>query len=177
MNVIDREKQYLTTRWQEQRDYYSRKSSENKRAYQRVQLVIGIGAVLVPVLLSFDIRIPFGDTQIALTSPLAAIISGLVAAAAAVENVYKYGENWRNFRRALEGLKREHALFISRAGKYRNEVNAFPNFVESIESIIAEETGNFTMPQQGGGQRGGTQPAVGGLTDVNSDAPPTTPQG
>ena len=49
MGVVDREKIFLEGRFRTQENYYSKKSAENKRWYQLIQLYIVIGSVAVPV--------------------------------------------------------------------------------------------------------------------------------
>ncbi|MGZ9164721.1 MAG: DUF4231 domain-containing protein [Anaerolineales bacterium] len=71
------------------------------------------------------------------------ILSGLIAVAAGLENVYRYGDNWRTYRQTLEALKREKALFAARAGSYVDPANAFPLFVERVESLLSEETTRY----------------------------------
>ncbi len=71
------------------------------------------------------------------------IVSVLVAVAAAIENVFHFGDNWRNYRQALEALKREPALFDAKVGAYADPQTAFATFVERCEGIMAQETGSY----------------------------------
>ena len=130
MENITKEEAYLQERWQSQKDYYSKQSAQNKRLHQRIQLFITIGSIAVPILLSIA-EVP---------KLIPTILSGLIAAAAALESVYHYGDNWRNYRQTLEALKREKALFSARAGSYKDLPNAFSLFVERVESLLSEET-------------------------------------
>jgi hypothetical protein len=130
MENITKEEAYLQDRWQSQKDYYSKQSAQNKRMHQRIQLFITIGSIAVPILLSIA-EVP---------KLIPTILSGLIAAAAALESVYHYGDNWRNYRQTLEALKREKALFSARAGSYKDLPNAFGLFVERVESLLSEET-------------------------------------
>lgn len=129
-NITTKEETYLQERWQTQKDYYSKQSAQNKRWHQRVQLFVTIGAIAVPILLSIP-EVP---------KVFPTILSGLIAAAAALESVYHYGDNWRNYRQTLEALKREKALFTASAGSYVDPAKAFPRFVERVESLLSEET-------------------------------------
>jgi hypothetical protein len=76
------ERFYMKYRWQNQWLYYDAKASECKRNYQALQLVIGVGSVAVPVLLGF------GGAM----ATVATVLSLVVAASAAIENVKKYGD-------------------------------------------------------------------------------------
>jgi hypothetical protein len=129
---------YLKQRWQTQRDYYSKQSARNKSWYQSLQLFIVLGAIAVPIILNIP-EVP---------KLIATILSGLIAGAAALENVYRFGENWRTFRQTLEALKRERVLFETGAGAYRKSENSFYLFVERVESLIGEETERY-FPEEG----------------------------
>ena len=130
------EQAYLDNRWQSQKNYYSKNSGKNKKYYQSLQLSVGIGAVLVPVVLTVNALHPYNTL-------LAAIISAGVAIATAAENIFQYGNNWRNFRQASEGLKREKVLYETKTGPYRIAKDPFRRFVERCEDIIAVETGQY----------------------------------
>lgn len=130
MKNVTKEETYLQQRWQSQRDYYSKRSAENRRWHQSLQLFIALAAVAVPILLNIS--------QVSTVIPM--ILSGLIAGATALENVYHYGDNWRNYRQTLETLKRERALFDAKAGLYGDQKKAFLLFVERVESVLSEET-------------------------------------
>jgi uncharacterized protein DUF4231 len=132
-SASDAERYYMKYRWQNQWQYYDNKATENKRNYQWLQLTIGIGSVAVPVLLGFQ-----GTFTI-----VATIVSLVVAASAAIENVKKYGDGWRSFRAAAEALQREKALYDVTAGPYRIAKRPFIRFVERCEDIIAQQNGQF----------------------------------
>jgi len=136
MEQPDTEYSYLEDRWKSQKDYYSKNSGKNKKRYQYLQLWVGVGAVLVPVVLTLSYLEPYNTL-------VAALISASVAVATAAENIFQYGTNWRNFRQASEGLKREKVLYETETGPYRLAKDPFRRFVERSEDIIAVETGQY----------------------------------
>lgn len=136
-NASEMEQYYVRHRWQSQWLYYDAKATENKKNYQALQLVIGVGSVAVPVLLGME--------WIPNIIPVA--ISLVVAAAAAVENVKKYGDNWRSYRQAAEELQREKALFDVLTGPYKRAKQPFLRFVERCEDVIAQQNGQFLQRQ------------------------------
>lgn len=131
------ERYYIEHRWHAQWSYYDGKASDAKKAHQRLQLVIAIGSVIVPVLVGLNIDGAVGD----LLRYLTVIISIIVAAAAAIETVKQYGDNWRNFRSAAEELKREKSMYDVLAGPYRKSKDPFLLFVERSEDIMAKQNG------------------------------------
>ncbi|MEO0562343.1 MAG: DUF4231 domain-containing protein, partial [Chloroflexota bacterium] len=83
------------------------------------------------------------NNWISFLNAVPAILSGMVAAATALENVQKYGDNWRAFQSAADGLERERALFEANSGPYRTAPNAYRLFVERSEDVISQETGSY----------------------------------
>lgn len=126
------EKYYMKHRFQNQWLWYDKKAAENKNKHQFLQVVIGVGSVAVPVFLGIE----------ALRS-YAVWVSLVVAAAASIENVKKYGDNWRSYRRAAENLNREKALYDVQAGPYKASKRPFARFVERCEEVIAQQNGQF----------------------------------
>ena len=158
------EKFYLKQRWQSQWKWYDKKAAENKTKHQGLQVIIGAGSVAVPVLL--QLPDPWNKTSV--------VISLIVAVAAVVENVKKYGDNWRSYRRAAENLSREKALFDVNAGPYRTSKKPFARFVERCEEIIAQQNGQFYQRDEQTQQQTTTQTGPGGtqtyqVTDTETD--------
>jgi hypothetical protein len=173
--ATEQERHYIEHRWHSQWDWYDKRASEAKKRYQRLQVMISVGAVIVPVLISFqpptawEAALPgINDTLRVIT----VVISGVVAALAVFENVYKWGDNWRNFRGAAEELLREKALYDVKSGPYRKTKQPFQLFVQRCEEIMTKQNGSFLQlaeevqqgQQQNGpaGSRAGTEdtPAV-----------------
>jgi hypothetical protein len=120
---------YLQGRWQSQKDYYSQRSKQYKRWHQIFLLISTIGALIVPVLLSFS--------QVPKILPI--IISLMVSGALAVDNIFHFGDNWLSFRQTLEALKRERVYFETQVKPYADAQTAFHLFVEKNEEIMGKE--------------------------------------
>jgi hypothetical protein len=112
-----------------QKKYYSDRSKKYKRYYQGLMLFSTIGALIVPVLIV---------TDIAKIWPT--ILSALVSIAIAVENLFHFGDNWRNFRQTLEGLRQEQVFYDTHAGPYVDALDPFKLFVERTMTIMNSET-------------------------------------
>jgi len=141
----DQERFYMEHRWHAQWSWYDKRASDAKTTHQRLQLIIGIGSVTVPVLVGFSLfdQLGVGIAQQILT----VAISLAVAIASAVENVLKPGDNWRSFRAAAEELTREKAMYDVKAGPYRRTKNPFQLFTERCEDIIAKQNGQWLQMQ------------------------------
>lgn len=166
-SIEQRTKHYIETRWNDQYRYYSAKALQNRSQHLRLQTFVAVIAVLVPVLLGFNgglINLMRGSLEsgimfgvnvgwifnentirfwIEFINAVPAILSGLVAGATALENVQKYGDNWRTFQSAADGMERERALFEANAGPYRTSENPYRLFVERSEDVIAQESGRY----------------------------------
>lgn len=159
INDEARAKHYITTRWQEQYSYYLSKAEIQRKRYLRLQVMIGVVAVIVPVMIGMTGALTTWVTESAtvrgllsletsrtinlIINALPAVLSGFVAIGTAIENVYHYGVNWRAYKNALEGLRRERVLFEAKAGAYLRSNNPYRLFIERCEDVISEETGGF----------------------------------
>jgi hypothetical protein len=124
---------YMVNRWQDQYDYYSTKANMNKKIYQRIRLTVALIGFLIPVTVTVSDVAPI----------VPALLGVAVSFLTAWETIYRYGDNWRSFRRASEELKRERVYYDAGAGAYTNPQDAFIRFVNNCEAIMAQESGNF----------------------------------
>lgn len=129
----ERQKYYIDQAKQQQ-EYHSKKAKSYKRSHQILQIIIVVGALIVPVLLTID-----GMPKIVPT-----LVSILVAIASGFENVFKNGENWIAFRRTSEIIKREQRMFLARAGEYAVS-NPFDVFVQRVEATLGEQNQTFVQ--------------------------------
>jgi hypothetical protein len=129
--------EYLKTRVDQQIDWYSAKSQSNQSWFKVLRLVEIAFATASPVLVS----------QIATDTPVLKIIVGsigvCVAVIAGIVSLYKFQENWIEYRAAAETLKREKFLFLTKSPPYDGE-NAFQSLVSHVESVISRETANWS---------------------------------
>ena len=126
------QEEYLKNRLDDQIGWYDRKSMQNQKWFKRLQ----VAAVLASA------TIPFLSGYITETSLLLKISVGLlglaVAAITAVLGLYKFQENWLEFRTTCESLKHEKYLFLTKSDPYDGE-EPFKLLVERVESLISKE--------------------------------------
>ncbi len=146
MNPLD----YLTRRVDDQIAWYSEKGSWNQRWYKRLRAVEIVCAAAIPLLVGFvaDQTLSLKVT-VGLLGFVVAIITGIVT-------LYRFQENWVQYRATAESLKHEKFLFLTRVGPYA-VAEPFPLFVQRIEQLIAQENSSWaeytkttatTAPQQ-----------------------------
>ena len=124
---------YLNGRWAEQRAYYSKNSAKYKSRHQNLLLFGSLSALLVPILLNIN----------GVPALVPTVLSLLVSAALALDNVYRFGDNWRAYRSTLEAMKEERILFENNVAPYDDPETAFPLFVRHSENIMRKEHAGY----------------------------------
>jgi len=136
-----RQIEFIKSRWLHQVEYWDQRSRNARWKYFGLRLVMVLGGVSIPVILSVGPEIIAGRTP----AMVASVVSAIVAAAAAWEGVANYGQIWLDKRRAAEMLKCEGWLFLQRADKYAGGSfqNAAVVFAAEVERQIAKEVGEY----------------------------------
>ena len=124
------EEEYLKERLEDQIKYYEQKSKQNKICYLVLQSLVLTLSASIPLLSgfnnSYNLNIMIG------------VIGFLVVAFESIILLFKYRDNWVNYRTTAETIKHEKYLFLTKSGLYKNG-NSFDNFVERIENLISTE--------------------------------------
>ena len=127
--------EYIKERVQEKINRYTKKASGYKHAYRVMASVAAIGAAVVPVL----VNIPN------LNKIYPTIVSLVVVVVVALESVFHFRKNWRNYDLISSVLREEEMLHSTKAGYYSpKEVGGgddeiFRIFVKRVEDAIANE--------------------------------------
>jgi Protein of unknown function (DUF4231) len=125
-------------RLQDQLDWYSAKSTQNKNLFQGLKMVTIISAALIPVLVTS--QIPYGTHVSAGLGVLIAIIEGL-------QQLKQYHGNWISYRATAEALKHEQFLYLAKAGPYVAAEHPQSMLAERVESLITQEEGKWVSTQ------------------------------
>jgi Protein of unknown function (DUF4231) len=164
LDLHDRQKLYLRSRWLDQIAWFERSAKRNQRRYYALRLVAIVGGVIGPALVSLNVRENDVASAIAWTT---FGVSLVVAAAVAVEEFFHYGERWRHYRRTAELLKSQGWQYFELAGAYagyRTHGAGFRAFAATIESLIADDVETYltqvTRERVSGAEPG--EPAPGG---------------
>lgn len=160
-NATPQERFYLENRWHSQWSYYDSKATENKNTHFLYQRIVVIGSLIIPALVSLNSTIArFLAALINAGDPAAealwrivvdsftVAISLAVAGSAALESLYKYGDNWSSYRAAAEELQSEKNFYDMKAGPYASNPTPFTTFVERVENIIAKQNGSYFQAVQ-----------------------------
>ena len=133
------EMEYMKDRLDDQIEWYSRKSKINKIWYIRLQVSLLILAALIT--LSGGVNSFINLSWLSLAT---AIMGALVAVLSGALKIYKYQENWTEYRTTIESLKHEKFLYLTKCEPY-NGSNAFKVLVQRVEALISQENSNWTQ--------------------------------
>ena len=132
---------YLSSRVDDQINWYNKRSSELKRRYRRFKgLTIVIGG-LIPLCIAFSDKFGEGFKY------LAGIFGALISIFEGISGMLKDKETFLAYRAASESLIREKMQYQSKSGRYAEASNTFSVFVESCESIMAGENMQWVNTQ------------------------------
>lgn len=125
------EEEYIDHRLNDQISWYSKRSQTNQKWFKRLRLLEIVAAAIIPFLAGIGSAIPYYSIIIGILGVIIAVSAGLSA-------LYKYHENWIEYRTTLETLKHEKYLFQAKCSPYDND-NAFCKLVQRVEGLISKE--------------------------------------
>lgn len=124
--------EYLTTRLEEQINWYNKKSIINQEWYKALKIIDCTLALLIVPFSYYIDRCQWFQ--------YAVIIAGMaISLSNFLQSIYKYHENWIQYRATAELLKHEKYLFLTQSGGYSVACDPFRELVERCESIISSE--------------------------------------
>jgi hypothetical protein len=145
----DEQKRSLENRWLHMVRYWDQRSRRSRRKYFAYRTIVLVGGVLIPTLVSLQTStLAAGHTELI---QLAAIATGLlIAIAAGIEEIFHYGDIWREKRNAAELLKIEGWRYFQLAGPYRGATHkaAYPDFAANVELKIEREIKEYVAVTQ-----------------------------
>ena len=126
------QEEYLQERIDDQINWYDRKSLQSQKWFKRLQIVSIIAATTIPFISGYL-------TETTIWLKLAVGVLGLIVAAiTAILGLYKFQENWLEYRTVCESLKHEKYLFLTKSEPYDSE-DSFKFLVERVEGLISKE--------------------------------------
>ncbi|WP_435189779.1 DUF4231 domain-containing protein [Streptomyces sp. bgisy126] len=136
---------YIETRIEQYQGWYDAKATHMKAMHLRMRTVSVVGGALVPVFVNLEL----GFARITAT-----VLSVVVVAAVSLESVYRYREQWKNYRSTEQLLGHERVYFETKVGPYRglSKREAFAVLVARVEKAIANENSATLNVMTLGGQ-------------------------
>ncbi|MEQ9366795.1 MAG: DUF4231 domain-containing protein [Leptospirales bacterium] len=126
--------EYIKQRVDDQIDWHSKKSSSNRKTYQILTLLAIVAAASIPLLSAVTVL----GAEPGVVAPIAAGGLGvLITILSGTLSLFRFHENWVEYRLIVEALKRERFLFLAGVEPYQGP-ESFPDFVERVEALIAK---------------------------------------
>jgi hypothetical protein len=137
--------EYVERRPELQRKWHNEKATWNKRRFYTAEVATLLAGAAIPVVNLWVAKDPFR------TGVLSAVLGGVVVVAASVGKLFKFHENWLQYRTLAEALEREKELYSVGAGDYAEADEEGRNrlLVERVENILANTTSQFIETHQG----------------------------
>ncbi len=129
------EEEYLKDRLDNQLAWYSRKSQHNQKWFKFFRLIEIVSAALIPLLSGMGERIPYSQWRIG-------SLGVCIAIAAAITALFKYQENWIEYRTTAKQLKHEKYIYLTCVKPYDTK-DKFRLLVERVESLISKENSTW----------------------------------
>ncbi|MBW4362050.1 DUF4231 domain-containing protein [Flavobacterium taihuense] len=129
--------QYLKERVNDQITWYNKNSGNNKFYYMTTKVVLTISAAIIPALTAYM------DKDNIIIKIAIGVLSVLMAILVNINGIFRFKENWIQYRYMSELLQSEKQLYIAEAGKYKNNTEKDSLFVESIEGLLKNENSQW----------------------------------
>jgi len=130
--------EYLNNRYYKEIEWYDKKAARNNYAYKILEFTLIVLSAIMPVL----IVIGGGLLEWAL------LISVLIAIETSVLKVFKFYENWINYRTTCETLRKELHYYRAKIDDYRDAEDPEAMFVNRVEALISREHSLWLMSQK-----------------------------
>ena len=141
------EAEYLEQRLEDQIDWYDKKSVTNQAAYKRLRLIEIVAAASIPMLAGYS-QIS-GKAGMAIGVAIG-VIGLIVAVLAGIVSLYRFQENWNEYRASAESLKQEKYLYLARVEPYNGD-QPFELLVQRVEALLKSETTGWAQVMRASG--------------------------
>lgn len=120
-------------RVQSEIDWYNANASRNKRRYTSTKIALTVTAAVIPVLTAY--------TQYEAAKVAIALLSIATGVLANVTTIFKYRDNWVQYRKMCELLQSELFLYAMGAGAYKGLAQADRDtlFADTCEAYMRNE--------------------------------------
>ncbi len=135
--MADAQADYIKQRLDDQIVWYDRKAATNQGAYKKLRLVEIMAAAAIPLLAGYADRSVYVALAIGGLGLVVTVLAGVIG-------LYRFQENWAEYRATAEALKQEKYLFLARAAPYDGDT-PFELLVTRVEALLRAETTGWTQ--------------------------------
>ena len=126
---------YLCERYYDQCAWYDQKAGINKRWYYYFQTLV----IVLSALTTLTVAMGVYFQQFTWFRLVALTTASIVTVLASLQKIYRFQEQWIDYRNTAETLKKEKHLYDARLSGYATANCAEQLFVERIESLISRQ--------------------------------------
>ncbi|MGN0305116.1 MAG: DUF4231 domain-containing protein [Lachnospiraceae bacterium] len=125
--------EYISTRVNNQIEWYEKKARSCQRKYTISQTIEIILAALIPLLSSYA-------NDFKMVGFIVGVFGAAIAIIKSLGKLHKWPENWIGYRTACDLLRYQKVLFETHSAPYNTKPESVENiFVHNIEQIISSE--------------------------------------
>jgi hypothetical protein len=117
-----------------------------------------VAAALIPALIAFGMKDPYSGA-------VSAALGILIAISAGAMGLFKFHENWVQYRGTAEQLKHEHFMYETQTGPYAG-ADRYGALVERVESILMKENAAWSKTFASKEARNDNPPAPAAATSA-----------
>jgi hypothetical protein len=152
IDITPFQKGLLRERWLDQVTWMGAQARRARRRFLLYRIPVVVGGALTPALVtilltSHDPTISWlGGIPIDVIRFLAFAVSLVVAICAGTEEVLKFGDRWRHYRRTAELLKTlgwQYLMLNGAFRRYSSHAAAFATFTERVEDTLNEDVEGY----------------------------------
>jgi len=136
-----KEQEYLSQRVDDQIKWYEEKSQSNQSWYKRLKLIELVASVTIPFFTGL-IGSNYGSSKTLII--LVGVLGIVIALIEGALHLYKYQENWIEYRKSAEFFRREKLLYLTGAAHYKDNPNKLQTLVERIETYGQNENQSWS---------------------------------
>jgi len=135
---------YIERRVTPQRKWHAAKARWNRRRFHAMEITTLVAGALIPIVNLLGLATFWAGL-------FSGLLGGLVVIATALGKLFKFHENWLQYRALVETLDREVELYVNSVADYASGGQTDRNrlFVERVENLLATNTANYVATQRG----------------------------
>lgn len=125
--------EYISTRLDPQIEWYDKKSVEAQRRYKQFQVAEIILAAFIPLLSGYT-------SSCNLIPIIIGFLGAIIVIIESITKLYKYHENWIQYRSTCEMLLYQKHLYLTQSFPYNPNDEIIDNiFIKNVEEIMSAE--------------------------------------
>lgn len=136
------QQEYLEQRIDDQIKWYGGKSAKNKWWYRLLRVLSVVIALSIPLMTGW-----LGKGHDDLMKIMIASAGAMAALLEGIQGLFRFHENWIQYRSTAEHVQSLKFLFVTGAAPYSDPQTAFGLFVRDAEEVMSSERGGWAKSE------------------------------